>query len=100
MKVLSSLRRYFSGRARGKAGPKASNFNLNVAATPGASGGHRGLCDRLQLSVCRRSDIVARSGATKMGVLCGSISAYVGAEVVFLLAGLYPGHVPIVVSLA
>ena len=35
-----------------------------------------------------------------MRVLWGCIAAYAGADVLFLLAGLYPGHVPIVVSVA
>jgi uncharacterized membrane protein len=35
-----------------------------------------------------------------MRVLWGLIAVYAGADVLFLLAGLYPGHVPIVVSLA
>jgi len=35
-----------------------------------------------------------------MRVLWGLIAAYVGADVLFLVAGLYPGHVPIVVSVA
>ena len=33
-------------------------------------------------------------------MLWGLIGAYVGADVLFLLAGLYPGHVPIVASVA
>jgi len=35
-----------------------------------------------------------------MWLLWSLIAAYVGADVVFLLAGLYPGHVPVVVSVA
>jgi uncharacterized membrane protein len=39
-------------------------------------------------------------GAEQAGVLWGLVAAYVGADVLFLLAGLYPGHVPVVVSVA
>ncbi len=38
--------------------------------------------------------------AEKAWMLWGLIGAYVGADVLFLLAGLYPGHVPVVVSVA
>jgi uncharacterized membrane protein len=38
--------------------------------------------------------------AEKVWMLWGLIGAYVGADVLFLLAGLYPGHVPIVLSVA
>ncbi|MGB2664955.1 MAG: carotenoid biosynthesis protein [Candidatus Acidiferrum sp.] len=41
-----------------------------------------------------------REIAENVGMLWGLIAAYVGADVLFLLAGLYPGHVPIVVSVA
>jgi uncharacterized membrane protein len=45
-------------------------------------------------------DNAVRTGAAMMRVLWGLIAVYSGADVLFLLAGLYPGHVPIVVSLA
>jgi uncharacterized membrane protein len=41
-----------------------------------------------------------REIAEKVWMLWGLIGAYVGADVLFLLAGLYPGHVPIVLSVA
>ncbi|MGB2636191.1 MAG: carotenoid biosynthesis protein [Candidatus Acidiferrum sp.] len=41
-----------------------------------------------------------REIAEKAWTLWGLIGAYVGADVLFLLAGLYPGHVPVVVSVA
>ncbi len=41
-----------------------------------------------------------REMAEKVWMLWGLIGAYVGADVLFLVAGLYPGHVPVVVSVA
>jgi uncharacterized membrane protein len=41
---------------------------------------------------------VARRGGERAGLLWVLIGAYVLADVLFLLAGLHPGHVPIVVS--
>jgi uncharacterized membrane protein len=45
-------------------------------------------------------DKLARKGAATMRVLWGLIAAYAGADLLFLVAGLYPGHVSIVVSVA
>lgn len=41
---------------------------------------------------------MGRRGRENEGLLWGLIGAYVGADVLFLVAGLYPGHMPIVVS--
>jgi uncharacterized membrane protein len=43
---------------------------------------------------------LSRQGGQNERMLRGLIGAYVAADVLFLLAGLYPGHVPIVVSVA
>jgi len=45
-------------------------------------------------------DNVAREGVATIRVLWSLIAAYVGVDVLFLLAGLYPGLVPVVVSVA
>jgi len=45
-------------------------------------------------------DKMPRRGAGNVWILWSLIAAYIGADVLFLLAGLYPGHVPVVVSVA
>jgi uncharacterized membrane protein len=45
-------------------------------------------------------DNVVSHDSTIMRTLWSLIAAYIGADLLFLFAGLYPGHVPIVVSVA
>lgn len=72
-------------------------YRLRLSKVPRDGGGVKRVVE-VDCSGQGRKPQVGTRGGQNVGWLWGLMGTYVGADVLFLLAGLYPGHVPIVVS--